>query len=66
MFMDYQNFAESFRWKFVDNRFVALKCKTIQFFVISLWEHKFVGKVDLRTNTDSPGTIKIPQYYIFQ
>ena len=61
MFMDDQNFAESFRWNFV-----ALKCKTIQYFVISLWEHKFVGKGDLRTNTDSPGTIKIPQYNIFQ
>ena len=61
MFTDYKDFAESFRWNFVDNRFVA-----IQYFVISLWEPKFVGKGDLRTNTDSPGTIKIPQYYIFQ
>ena len=43
--VDCQNFASSWECYFVGNCFIALKCRTIHYFVKRSWGRKFIGKV---------------------
>ena len=66
MFIDCQKFAGLWGHYFVGNWFVALKCKTIHYFVKRSSGCKFIGKSiqqNPRTNNDNSTVIRLSEQY---